>query len=56
MELTKEQQENCIPCCEKCNRMKLNYLKEDFLNHIEKIYKFHKSATTIENTDNSGSE
>lgn len=48
--------ENCVPCCEKCNRMKLDYSKEDFLSHIEKIYKFHKSATTIENTDNSGSE
>lgn len=48
--------ENCVPCCEKCNRMKLDYSKEEFLNHIEKIYKFHKSATTIENTDSSGSE
>jgi hypothetical protein len=48
--------DNCVPCCEKCNRMKLDYSKEDFLSHIEKIYKFHKSATTIENTDNSGSE
>lgn len=30
--------ENCVPCCEICNRMKLNYTKELFLSHIEKIY------------------
>lgn len=31
---------NCVPCCEKCNKMKLNYSKEDFFNHISKIYNY----------------
>ena len=30
---------NCVPCCEMCNKMKLDYSKENFINHIEKIYK-----------------
>lgn len=48
--------DNCVPCCIKCNRMKLNYSYKEFLSHINKIYNFQKSATTIENTDISGSE
>lgn len=31
--------ENCITSCGKCNKMKSIYTQEDFLNHIEKIYK-----------------
>ncbi|MEK6882667.1 MAG: hypothetical protein AABY22_23800, partial [Nanoarchaeota archaeon] len=29
---------NCISACEQCNRMKLNYTKEDFLNKIKQIH------------------
>lgn len=29
---------NCIPCCEMCNRMKMAYKQEDFLEQIKKIY------------------
>lgn len=39
--------DNCVPCCEMCNRMKLNYSYDDFFNHISKIYNYHKSLTTI---------
>ena len=30
---------NCVCCCGICNRMKFNYTKSDFFNHIKKIYK-----------------
>jgi len=29
--------DNCVPCCEKCNRMKTNMSIEDFKNQIMKI-------------------
>lgn len=32
---------NCVPCCGQCNRMKLNYTYESFLDRIKKIYKNH---------------
>ena len=32
---------NCLPCCEKCNKMKLVYETNDFLNHIKQIYEFN---------------
>lgn len=41
--------ENTVPCCEMCNRMKLNYNIDKFYEHIEKIYNYHKSLTTIPN-------
>lgn len=34
--------DNCVPCCAKCNRMKLDYEITEFLNHINKIYNFQK--------------
>lgn len=41
--------DNCVPCCTKCNYMKLNYTTKDFLSHIEKIYNHSKEgSTTIE--------
>ena len=49
--------DNCVPCCSKCNKMKLDYSVEDFKNHIDKIYNhFVKGSETIENTSNDGSE
>jgi len=30
--------ENCIPCCEMCNRMKMAHKQEKFLDQIKKIY------------------
>ena len=32
--------ENCVPCCEMCNKMKLNYSVSDWLNHMKKIISF----------------
>lgn len=32
---------NCVPCCEKCNKMKLTHQVSDFLKHIKKIYEFN---------------
>lgn len=29
--------ENCVPCCEICNKMKLNYNINDWLSHMNKI-------------------
>ena len=37
---------NCVPCCSTCNRMKSDMIQLEFLNHVEKIYKFNKSSTT----------
>ena len=34
--------ENCVSCCTKCNRMKLNYEVNDFLNHVNNIYNYQK--------------
>jgi hypothetical protein len=28
---------NCVPCCETCNRMKMNHDLMDFLEHVKKI-------------------
>jgi 5-methylcytosine-specific restriction endonuclease McrA len=30
--------DNCVPCCYTCNKIKMDMLVEDFLNHIKKIY------------------
>lgn len=27
----------CVPCCETCNKMKLDYDQHDFLEHVKKI-------------------
>lgn len=32
--------ENCLPCCEQCNRMKLDYTEQEFLSQVKKIYEF----------------
>lgn len=32
---------NCVPCCKKCNIMKSDLKKNDFIEHIIKIYKFN---------------
>lgn len=41
--------DNCVPCCSRCNYMKLDLSVNDFLNHISKIYnfQFNKGSTTI---------
>ena len=45
--------ENCVPCCSMCNRMKMNYTLNDFVNHVYKISNYCKGSTTIENLLNS---
>lgn len=35
---------NCVPCCEKCNRFKLYYTEEDFLKHVERISSFQNKS------------
>lgn len=41
--------DNCVPCCTKCNQMKLDYSKKDFLEQVAKIYKYQiiQGSTTI---------
>ncbi len=34
--------DNCVPCCSYCNSIKNDKTKKEFLDHIEKIYKFSK--------------
>lgn len=36
--------ENSVPCCKKCNKMKMNSSKESFLNHVRKIVDFQTIA------------
>jgi len=38
---------NCVPCCKFCNHMKRDYTKDDFLNHIKKIFVYNEGSTTI---------
>lgn len=44
--------ENCVPCCSMCNRMKMAFSYNDFLNQISKINKIHERSTTIETASN----
>ena len=34
-------EENIVPCCKTCNWMKNNLHRDEFMEHITKIYKFH---------------
>lgn len=34
--------ENSVPCCKNCNYMKKNLTKENFLSHVNKIYKHNE--------------
>jgi hypothetical protein len=36
--------ENSVSCCYVCNRMKMEFSNEEFLNHIERIYKHCKNT------------
>lgn len=38
--------DNCTSCCSMCNLMKSNFTKEDFLQHISKIYNYSISSST----------
>ncbi len=40
---------NVVPCCDRCNRMKLTMAVDDFMNHIYKIYKHSKKGENIDN-------
>ena len=31
---------NCVPCCEICNKMKLDYSYDFWINHIKKVIKY----------------
>ena len=35
--------DNCVPCCEECNKMKLNMTTDKFLGHIEKIHNYQEN-------------
>jgi len=34
--------DNCVPCCRTCNIMKNSLTRNEFLEHIKKIYNFNK--------------
>jgi hypothetical protein len=34
---------NCVPCCTKCNEMKMDKTVSEFLNHIHKIINFQEN-------------
>jgi hypothetical protein len=36
-------EDNVVPCCGTCNRMKLDMGKKEFLAHIQKIYEFQNN-------------
>jgi len=33
--------ENCVPCCNICNRMKLEMNTQEFIEHIRRIMEFY---------------
>jgi 5-methylcytosine-specific restriction endonuclease McrA len=39
--------DNVVPCCTICNTMKWSMTYEEFFDHIEKVYKFHKKYYTL---------
>lgn len=34
------EKDNCVPCCEICNKMKLDYSINDWCNHMKKILNY----------------
>ena len=34
-------EDNCVPCCEYCNKMKLDYSTDFWLNHIKKVLNYY---------------
>jgi hypothetical protein len=34
--------DNCVPCCKVCNIMKSSLTKDEFIEHIRRIYNFNK--------------
>lgn len=48
--------DNCVPCCSRCNTMKMALGSDDFLSHVEKISEYQKflkersSTISIEST------
>lgn len=38
---------NCVPACSKCNGMKLDADKEDFLSHVDRISEFQRNKNAI---------
>lgn len=40
--------DNVVPCCDVCNYMKLDYSKNDFLDHIKQIFNFQKELNEKE--------
>lgn len=39
--------DNCVPCCARCNRMKLDYNIDKFLDNVKLIYYKHISSLNI---------
>ena len=44
--------QNCVSCCTVCNRMKMDFSKKEFLNHIKKIYNFQNNKTKTGEKEN----
>ena len=42
---------NCVPCCEKCNKMKRDYSYADFLSSICRIHQLHFGTATFSSFD-----
>lgn len=44
--------DNCVTCCEYCNRMKLDKSQQEFLKKVTEIYRYRikKGSETIEKT------
>ena len=36
--------QNCVPCCDICNKMKLNYSIDFWINHIEQILNYYRGT------------
>ena len=38
--------ENCVPCCMRCNTMKMNMPLEEFFERVSRIYHLHIGGTS----------
>ncbi|KKL77013.1 hypothetical protein LCGC14_2039110 [marine sediment metagenome] len=39
--------DNCVPCCGRCNWMKRDLTKDQFINHVHKISEMFSTVNSV---------